>query len=277
MKYFCDAVRLGGVSKAARANYVTQSAISQGISKLEKALGVHLVAKHPGRFRLTPEGDMAFIRASKILQEAHEFSVSFLDEKQNLGPLEFASTYSFALAVIPDELKRFRECYPDTKVSFSLGKNHEIKQLVRAGVIDFGLLPDEGDLTGFDLREVYSGYHGLYVAKNISPKKVKQLSFILASSACHESQFFISQYAAKYGKKPEVLLEVNSWEVIAKMTTLGLGIGYLPDYIAKTKKEQLRPYDIGLDVLECCISALYPKGMMLRKSSELFLDMLAQS
>ncbi len=276
LKYFCDAAKLGGVSKAAKANFVTQSAISQGILKLEKSLGIALLARHPGRFRLTPEGVIAFERASKIIKDTIDFEASFLEETQTLGPLEFACTYSFAMAEIPDALKRFRQLYPDTKVIFSLGKSHEIKQFLREGVIDFGLLPDEGDLEAFDVRKVYSGFHGLYTAADIPKKKQSRLDFILASSSCFESQYFISEYAKKFGKKPEVLLEVNSWEVIAKMTACGLGIGYIPDYIAKTKSDCLRTYDIGLKVLEYQICALYPKGMKLRKSSELFLSMLAE-
>lgn len=272
LKYFCDAVKLGGVSKAASANYVTQSAISQGIAKLEKTLATTLVARHPGRFRITPEGAQAFEKGSVLLQGAHDFEKQFCSTGEVLlGPLEFACTHSYALTVIPEALKRFRTLYPDTKVNFSVGKNGEVKKLLSAGLIDFGLLPDEGDLEAFDKRVISQGVHGLYVAKGLKAKKIASLSFILSRGDCYETQYFQSAYTKKYGKKPEVLLEVYSWEVIAKMTAEGLGIGYIPDYVARTRPEALRPIDIGLEPLQYSIAAIYPKGMRLRKASELFL------
>jgi len=39
LKYFYDTIRLKGVSQAALENHVSQSAVSQGIAKLEICLG----------------------------------------------------------------------------------------------------------------------------------------------------------------------------------------------------------------------------------------------
>lgn len=275
LKYFCDAVKLGSFSRAAAANFVTQSAISQGISKLEKSIGTALLAHHPSKFRLTPEGMLAFEKAKGILAQANSLKMHFAsDEVASLGNLEFAATYSFALAVVPEALKAFQKCYPNVKVSFSLGKSMEIKQLLRAGIIDFGLVPEEGDLSAFEQRKVYTGTHGLYVASGISKKKLSSMNFILAPTECYETQFFLTEYEKKFKKRPDIFLEVQSWEVIAMMTLHGLGIGYIPDYIVAKKKPQLVPVDLGLKALTCTISAIFPKGMQLRKSSQAFLDML---
>jgi LysR family transcriptional regulator, carnitine catabolism transcriptional activator len=39
LKFFCDAVTFSSISEAAKRNYVTQSAVSQAIAKLEQILG----------------------------------------------------------------------------------------------------------------------------------------------------------------------------------------------------------------------------------------------
>ena len=102
LKYFCDAVRLGGVSASAKANFVTQSAISQGITKLEKKLGLSLVAHHPKCFKPTPEGETLFIQALDILKRVEGLKDSLLhEEKENIGNLDFACTYSFAVQSFP--------------------------------------------------------------------------------------------------------------------------------------------------------------------------------
>jgi DNA-binding transcriptional LysR family regulator len=271
IKYFCDAVKLGGISAAAKANFVTQSAISQGIAKLEKSLGISLVAHHPNRFRLTPQGEVAFKHSLDILQKAIEFKENLFGDHQLMGTLEFASTYSFAVAVIPQYLMKFREAFPQVKVNFNLGKNVYIKQLLKAGMIDFGIVPDEGDLTGFDKRDIYCGNFKLYASRHLNTMEIKKLGFILAEPDCKETVFLKKAYYRKYGKELTGILEVSSWEVIANLVAEGMGIGYFPDYIAM-KRRCFQEYDLGLDIQQYRLSAISPQGMKLRKSSETFLS-----
>lgn len=268
LKYFYDAVKLGSISGAAKANHVTQSAISQGITKLEKSLGTILVAHHPNRFRLTPEGEIAFERGSEILRKTIEFKEGL--SKHTIGSLEFACTYSFAVSNIPKYLHRFKQANSTTEINFYLGKNTDIKQMLKRGLIDFGIGPDEGDLEDHETYELHQGFFGLYVSSKI--KDHSKLDFILAEGDCKDSAFFRETYYKYYHKMPNVALEVNSWEVIANLTIEGLGIGYFPDYIALGKKEMLTKYELDLPFFPYSIKAFYPRGMKLRKSSEIFLS-----
>ncbi len=274
LKYFCDAVKLGSVTKAAKANFVTQSAISQGIAKLEKSLGAQLLAHHPNQFRLTPAGEQAFIQGRELLAKSLEFKQ--LAFANGIGSLDFASTYSFAVAVIPPYLWQFKKNYPEVSVNFALGKNSEIKQMLKSGTIDFGIGPDEGDLEGFDQREIYRGTFQLYVSSSFNKEKGRELGFILADRNCKDTQFFKNAYQKIYGTPPPVILEVNSWEVIANLTLEGFGIGYFPDYIALKKKKGLVRCDLGLPDFEYRFVAYSPKGMSLRKSSEIFISSFGQ-
>lgn len=274
LRYFYDAVKLGSVSAAAKANFVTQSAISQGIAKLEKTLGVTLVAHHPNRFRLTPDGEVAFRQAGEILRSASAFKDNF--NNRNMGNLEFSSTYSFAVAVIPQYLKRFKANFPDVEVNFSLGKNVDSKQKLKTGAIDFAIGPDEGDLEGWDKFCIHKGNFGLYVSASAKKNEIAKFGFILADCNCKDTIFFKEAYFKKYGKPPTICLEVNSWEVIANLTLMGLGIGYFPDYIAKSKPG-FKKYGLDLSLFPCQINAFFPKGMKLRKSSEIFLSYFKQT
>jgi len=273
LKYFCDAVKLGGVSASAKANFVTQSAISQGITKLEKTLGLSLIAHHPKCFRLTPEGETLFSQALDILKRATDLKNSlFQEESGNIGNLEFACTYSFAVTVIPRYLKKFRIQYPNVKINFRTGKNEHIKRMLMQGTIDFGILPDEGDLDIFEKFDIYNGYLKLYASKDISRKAQQKMGFILAEPGCKERILLNDSYSKKYGKEPTGLLEVSSWEVITNLVAEGMGIGYLPDYIINRKEDHLQEIDFGLELHQYRISAICPIGMKLRKSSKIFLS-----
>jgi len=271
IKYFCDAVRLGSVSNAARANFVTQSAISQGIAKLGASLGLKLHAHHPNLFRTTPEGDLVFQKALLLLQSARELKDSISGEKIS-GHLEFASTYSFALAVLPEYLKKFRALHPHIPVNFTLEKTEAIKQKLKMGAIDFGIIPDETDLAGFETRQISCGRFGLWASKKLSPKERKKLGFIIAEPDCRDTQFFVDAYQKKFGRAAPVTLRVGSWEMIANLAREGLGIGYFPDYIAKKLRASLVEIDLGIAFFPYRFLAIFPKGMTRRPSSEEFLS-----
>lgn len=269
LKYFCDAVRLGGVTASSKANFVTQSAISQGIGKLEKSLGCALLARHPNRFRLTPEGQRAYPQMVEILRGVAEFQASFFEDRV-IGNLEFACSHSFAIAVIPPYLKRFRTTYPYAKIHFScMGIPADIKRMLKMGTIDFGITCNMGDFAGFEKRILYQGKYGLYISRNIKPRDEKKLGFILPTP--EETTPFKEAYANKYGKEPEVFLSAGSWEAVANLALEGLGIGYFPDYIARHKQE-LRQCEKKLQLPDFQICAVYPAKMKLQKSSETFLS-----
>ena len=273
LKYFCDAIRLGGLSAAAKINFVTQSAISQGITKLEKSLGIDLLAHHPNRLRLTPEGEFTFRQGLDILKRSTEFKQKIISKDSNLiGNLDFACTYSFALAVLPSHVKRFRFDHPQVFVNCNLGRNEEIKRMVKSGTIDFGILPDEGDLSSFTKRDVYKGKLHLYCSSNIPKRDHKKLGFILAASHSKETILLKEAYYKKYGRPLTGILEANGWTVIANLVAEGMGIGYFPDYIAMQRKEAFQLCNLGIESHEYCLSAIYPRGMQLRKSSEIFLS-----
>ncbi len=54
MKTFCDLVDAGSFSKAAEVNFVSQSAVSQQLAKLEQQLGTQLI--HRGGGLVAPTG-----------------------------------------------------------------------------------------------------------------------------------------------------------------------------------------------------------------------------
>lgn len=276
IKYFCDAVRLQSVTSAAKANFVTQSAVSQGIAKLEISLGVALIARHPNRLRLTAEGEIAFQRMMPILKEVSHFKESFSQETgAMLGDLEFSCPHSFALAIIPHYLKKFKLQHPDVKVNmFCLGEIGEIKQALQNGFIDFGIAPlihyTVDGFSGLKKRMIYAGNYGLYVSKKITQKEEKKLRFILP--APEDISFLKESYFRKYKQELNASFIVKSWEVVARLTNEGLGIGYFPDYIA-SQKENLRPSNMRLQLPRYQLCAIYPEGMKLRKSSELFLSL----
>jgi DNA-binding transcriptional LysR family regulator len=284
LKYFCDAIRLGGLSLAAKENFVTQSAISQSISKLEKFLGVPLLIHHPNRLQLTPQGEVAFQEAQTILQMIKQFHINLLqDQSAIMESLQFACTHSFALAVIPPYIKRFQQEHPKAQVNFQIKELASIIEQVKSGIIDFGILPSEicqdeqcelyeEDLGKFQKKIIYSGGFSFYASSLLRRNEQKQLGLILSSSQQTENRRLHDLYFKKYKTKLPLALEVNNLELAANLAAEGAGLAYLPDYLGLLHKNRLEVCDLGLQKQEYHMSAIFLKEDLLHQSSKVFLS-----
>ncbi|KRO23539.1 transcriptional regulator [Lactiplantibacillus fabifermentans DSM 21115] len=72
VKYFVDVVQTHGFISAAKRNYVSETAVSTAVSKLEASLGHKLLNRSAGQFALTPVGEQFYPRAVEILNAYNE-------------------------------------------------------------------------------------------------------------------------------------------------------------------------------------------------------------
>lgn len=271
LKYFCDAVKFGGLSESAQNNFVTQSAISQAIRKLEKHFGVALITHHPNKLKLTHEGELLYESSKRLFICINDLS-AVVKNKEGVvrGSTEFACSHSFALALLPKHMKEFQKCFPSIKISFRLAHTDAIKRWVQRGIIDFGIVLDNDDLTAFEKEEIYKGHYKLYYSSKI--KDPSKLPFIMSEEQ-KETLELKKLYQNKYLKDLDKGLEVSSWEVIASFADQGLGIGFMPDYVAANKKG-LKVLNLGLDPIPYKIYVIYSKSCPLNQASEKFIDFL---
>jgi len=270
LKYFCDAAKTGSISHSAKENFVSQSAISQGIHKLEKELGKELIVHRQNRFKITQEGEIVLARAREIFERVDALETALKAGKNEVaGRLEFASSHSFALAILPAVLKASKRLYPNLQVNFRLGHANFMKEWVRKGLVDFAIVLDNEDFSHFQCHELYKGQYRLYVSKKMEGQ---ELPFIL-SEELMETNMLRKAYRKKFGKELPLLMQVSSWEVIAKLTEEGLGIGFFPEYVAASKKN-LVEYSLKLDPIYYKVLAIFPENLPLRSSLQAFLEIL---
>lgn len=72
VKYFVDVVQTHGFGSAAKRNYVSETAVSAAISKLETDLGQRLLNRSAGHLTLTPVGEQFYQRSVDILTSYNE-------------------------------------------------------------------------------------------------------------------------------------------------------------------------------------------------------------
>src|SRR5205814_8959049 len=95
LKVFCDLSETESFTKAAQINHVTQSAVSQQISSLERQFRSRIIERSKKKFRLTREGQVLYEYSKQIIQ-VYDALHSRLQEIKDIisGTIRVATIYS---------------------------------------------------------------------------------------------------------------------------------------------------------------------------------------
>jgi DNA-binding transcriptional LysR family regulator len=141
LKVFCVLVETKSFTKAAQINEVTQSAVSQTVSALERRFKALLVERSKKNLRLTREGEVCYDYSKQILQ-IHGALQSKLQEIDNVisGNIRVATVYTLGLHVLPPCVKRFLESYPTVNVHVEYRRANQVYESVLGNIVDLGLV-----------------------------------------------------------------------------------------------------------------------------------------
>src|ERR671918_2961269 len=141
LKVFCDLAETESFTKAAQINNVTQSAVSQQISSLERQFKSLLIERSKKKFRLTREGQVLYEFSKQIIQ-SFEALHSRLQEIKDIisGTIRVATIYSIGLHDLPPYLKKFLKTYPTVNVHVEYRRSNQVYDDVLGNVVDLGLV-----------------------------------------------------------------------------------------------------------------------------------------
>lgn len=137
MRYFCAVVDAGSFTRAAEAEFVSQSAISQQVKALEADLDAELVHREGRSFTLTPAGEHFYRRARQILDEVEVLRRETVDLASGeasvlrLGYLNRYDGWEVAGAVAA-----FVRRHPRMTVESVAGSHDTLRDLLGSGQVD---------------------------------------------------------------------------------------------------------------------------------------------
>jgi len=131
---------LGNFREAADALFISQSALSRRISKLEQHLSVRLLNRTTRRVQLTAIG-RNFIPQARRLVEELETSLNSLRTigKHGAGQVVVACIPSAAIGLLPSIVSRYSALYPHNRIRILDVHVNDVAQAVAAGEAHFGI------------------------------------------------------------------------------------------------------------------------------------------
>ena len=125
----------GGVTRAAGALNLTQSAVSMQLKRLEEMLGIELLDRSNRKIGLTGSGEQLLGYARRMIALNDEV-VSRLTDQVWEGEVVLGVPHDIIYPVIPQVLKRFNACYPRVKVQLISSYTSGLSEAFGRGEID---------------------------------------------------------------------------------------------------------------------------------------------
>jgi DNA-binding transcriptional LysR family regulator len=139
LRYFCAVAANQGFSRTARALHVSQSAISEQISDLEREIGVTLMVRGHQKTRLTPDGEVFLSEAKKVLAAAdNAVETVRRSARGEVGTLTVGFFNGGTGAEVPNVIRSFRRRHPGVRVSVVEMTPSEQSKALANGTMDVG-------------------------------------------------------------------------------------------------------------------------------------------
>jgi DNA-binding transcriptional LysR family regulator len=231
---FLEVARLGNVSRAAEALYVTQPTLTARLKNLEAALGEQLFLRTGRGLRLTEAG-RAFLphaeRAVRALREG-EAAITGL-QRGEAGQLVVGAAPAVSTYVLPGLLRRFLAMAPGVRLAVRTGHSEEVLAMVLADEVQVGLVRALGhrEVESIPVYEdhlvlvVPPGHRFAGGGVGLEDLSAEPLILFDRTSSYHD---LTSALFREAGVLPSSILELDNIEAAKQMVAHGLGVALLP-------------------------------------------------
>lgn len=243
LKAFVTVVDYKSFTRAAKALFMTQPAISAQIKALEERLDVQLMERNDKNVVLTEEGQIFYDEAKKILSIFDGF-IDTMDEIKGIrrGKLCIGASTIPGEYIIPRMLGDFARKYPGLQLSIKISDTGYVVEQLLKRTVDLGFIgaPIKNDmieLEAFVDDELVIIAPPMESGKDITltgPELLKY-KFILREAESGTRMVFYDQLK-KLNCNPEeikVAMELGSTRAVISAVESGLGISVVSRYAAE--------------------------------------------
>lgn len=237
----------GGVTRAAEALGLTQSAVSHKVKRLEISLGCDLLSRKSGAPMFTPQGEELLDYAARILG-LHDEALLSLTRTDLAGRILLGLTEDTTCSDLSRILGRFHRLHPQVSVRTKVRMSLVLRAMLDRGELDAAIIQIFAhEVRPTDVVLLREGLHWVKAPEVTLPAE-GAIPFLSFDEDC-----FYRQWALDIGQDGGALLETvfecSSAAGISAGVTAGLGVALLSD-------RHLRP---GIEVIRDRLPA--PPGL----------------
>lgn len=269
-------------SKAAQELYMTQSAVSQAISKLEKELSIQLFNRTSRGVELTSEGALLHDHVKSalgIIQVAEDKLSEYKALKT--GELRIGVGDTISRYFLLPYLEQFHEKYPGITLNILNRTTSEIINLIKSGKADVGIcnLPVQDEqLEVIPCKEIQDTFVCGEKYKELSEKPISldnlmKLPLIFLERKSN-SRMFVENFLKKHGYQVIPVFELGSYDLVLEFTKINLGVSCVIKEFASDYLEKGELYELKLEeeIPKRSIGICYLKTVPLSRAASSFVE-----
>ncbi len=244
---FYTVAKMGSISGAAKALFLSQPAVSKSIARLEQGFPVPLLFRSSRGIRLTQAGQTLYRKLEVAFGEIHAGEELILrDNSKGAGSLSIGVSATLCNYVLLPQLKTYLDANPDVRISLTCQSTRETLRQLESGDLDLGLIgeaeglrvpafhrlgditdtfvatpaylarlaPDSGDKNG-DRDKAAAG---------LSEDRLFSTATFLMLDGQNSTRQYVDKHLLLQGHTPQHMMEATTMELLISFARTGLGI-----------------------------------------------------
>jgi len=231
-RVFKEVAEAGNISVAAKNLYISQSAVSQSIKQLEKALQARLFSRSPRGVSLTGEGQMLYdyVRSALGLLATGEDKLSQAQQLL-LGTLVIGASDTVTSWFLTPYLESFHREYPGIRLKIVSGRSAKVLSMLKSGAVDIAFASSPADKTSLTDWPCFTT-HSVFVAGSdygcdfshvYTMQEISAFPLILLERKA-SSRLFLEQCFLEKGVSLNPEIELSSRSLLVSLSRIGLGV-----------------------------------------------------
>jgi DNA-binding transcriptional LysR family regulator len=274
--------RHGSLTKAGEELYLSQSAISQQIRRLELELGFEVFRRNSRRVELTPEGRVILSCAQRVVAEVDGLH----DELEELtgklrGELRIGGVYPTGPYDLFGMLADFRSANPDVAVHMSENAQDDVLAALRADELDCAFTALDPDALGDEFAATLLWEEELVAALPVGHRLCEQARVTFEDLADEDLITFqensalrrrLERTMAGRGLQPRNAFICTEMAAVRTLASKGLGIAVMPRTIAEQPGPPIELRQVGPEPLTWPIALVWRAGRRQTPAGKAFLQ-----
>ena len=232
LKIFFEACKEKSFTKAAKKLYISQSAVSIQIKKLESTLGLQLIERNSKNFKLTFAGKELFKMSKDIFEK-----ISRMEKEMNKilqykkGKISIGATHNIGEPVLPRIMVEFKRSNPEIEFDLYIKNRESLVKHLKEGTVDIALM-EEYFIEDKEIKVIETEEYPFVV---VAGKEIHDYNELKDMQLLKRDTVLTNKYLDLFEKKVgfnfDNRITINgSIETMKNLIKNGLGFAVLPYY-----------------------------------------------
>lgn len=284
LRAFVYIARLGSLSRAAEALFLSQPSVSLQLKALERELGATLLERTRRRITLSDAGEALYEMARPLVEGFEDLDQAFRTRVQGAraGRLTIAAGSSTIQYLLPELVKTYRERYPGVHLALSNVTNRDGIALLRSDEVDIAVgsmidVPHDiawAPVYHYDPMLIMPPDHPLATKSDIRLEDIAQYGLILPPKRLTTYRLVDMVFQQRHVPY-KVVIEVGGWDVIKQYVAMGLGISIVTGIcLTEADRERLAIRNMRQYLPQRSYGVVMRKGKFLSPEARAFVDLI---